>query len=52
MREELGWEPEHTFEVALKETVDWYLANSDWCDRVRSGAYRDYYESQYGQRLS
>ena len=51
IRTELGWEPRHSFETALGETVDWYLANREWCDRVRSGAYRDYYEQQYGSRL-
>ena len=49
---ELGWEPQHNFETALKATVDWYLANDEWCTRVRSGAYKDFYDSQYGQRLS
>ena len=37
--------------TALQATVDWYLANGEWCDRVRSGAYRDYYQKQYSQRL-
>ena len=46
IRDELGWEPAHSFEVALQETVDWYLLNREWCDRVRSGAYRDYYDEQ------
>ncbi len=50
--DELGWEPEQTFEAALQATVEWYVANMEWCDRVRSGAYRDYYDQQYGQRLS
>ena len=49
---ELGWEPKHTFEKALEETVTWYLENLEWSDRVRSGAYLKYYEQQYGQRLS
>jgi len=49
--DELGWEPEQTFEAALQATVEWYVANMEWCDRVRSGAYRDYYDQQYGQRL-
>ena len=49
--DELGWEPAHSFEKALGDTVAWYLANQTWCDRVRSGAYMDYYEKQYSQRL-
>lgn len=48
---ELGWEPAHSFEKALGETVEWYLANKLWCDRVRSGAYMEYYDKQYSQRL-
>jgi len=38
--EELGWRPRHTFERGLRETVAWYLKNSQWRDRVRSGDYR------------
>lgn len=47
---ELGWQPEFTFEDGLKATVDWYLANKSWWERVRSGAYQAYYETQYGGR--
>ncbi|HEY2901483.1 MAG TPA: dTDP-glucose 4,6-dehydratase [Polyangia bacterium] len=53
-RRELGWRPRHAFESGLRETVAWYRANSandGWCQRVRSGSYRDYYEKQYGARL-
>ena len=51
IREELGWTPRHDFEQGLADTVAWYLKNQTWCERVRSGAYRDYYERQYGARL-
>jgi dTDP-glucose 4,6-dehydratase len=34
---ELGWQPRQTFESGLRRTVEWYLENIDWCDRVRSG---------------
>lgn len=37
---ELGWEPKHTFEDALKETVRWYRENSDWVARVQDGSYQ------------
>jgi dTDP-glucose 4,6-dehydratase len=40
LRAELGWHPRHTFEAGLRATVEWYLANRTWWDRVRSGAYR------------
>lgn len=40
LRDELGWEPQHTFEQGITETVDWYLANQDWVNRVLDGSYR------------
>jgi dTDP-glucose 4,6-dehydratase len=49
-RATLGWEPRHTFEEGLRATVDWYLQNRSWWERVRSGAYQAYYEQQYGGR--
>ncbi|MBX2812201.1 MAG: dTDP-glucose 4,6-dehydratase [Myxococcales bacterium] len=51
IRKELGWNPQQTFEEGLSSTIDWYLNNRDWWERVRSGAYREYYTNQYGQRL-
>jgi dTDP-glucose 4,6-dehydratase len=47
---ELGWRPSIKFEEGLERTVDWYLANGDWLEEVTSGAYRDFYERQYGSR--
>jgi dTDP-glucose 4,6-dehydratase len=47
---ELGWTPEHTFEEALPKTVEWYRNHPEWTERVRTGAYREYYEQQYGAR--
>jgi dTDP-glucose 4,6-dehydratase len=37
---ELGWVPEETFESGLRKTVQWYLDNRQWWERVLSGAYR------------
>jgi dTDP-glucose 4,6-dehydratase len=37
---ELGWKPCETFESGLRKTVEWYLANPSWWERVRSGVYR------------
>jgi len=50
MRRELGWEPSYTFERGIAETIEWYLANQAWVEQVTSGAYREYYEKQYGER--
>lgn len=47
IKEQLGWEPSVTFEQGLELTVDWYLANKIWLQRVTSGRYRDYYREQY-----
>jgi len=38
--QELGWTPAETFETGLRKTVQWYLANQDWTDRVMDGSYR------------
>jgi dTDP-glucose 4,6-dehydratase len=38
---ELGWRPEVSFEVGIRRTIEWYLANRAWTDAIRSGAYRD-----------
>ncbi|MDB4194530.1 dTDP-glucose 4,6-dehydratase [Gammaproteobacteria bacterium] len=38
--QELGWVPEETFETGLRKTVEWYLDNASWWERVLSGAYR------------
>jgi len=37
---ELGWRPRHTFETGLRHTVQWYLENRAWWERMRSGVYR------------
>ena len=37
---DLGWEPRETFESGLRKTVEWYLANRTWWERIRSGVYR------------
>ncbi len=45
---ELGWRPSITFEEGLEQTVEWYLENKEWLQRVTSGAYQAYYERMYG----
>lgn len=37
---ELGWAPQETFETGLKRTVEWYLSNFSWVERVQDGSYR------------
>jgi len=47
---ELGWKPSITFEEGLSQTVDWYLANSDWVEQITSGSYQEYYQKMYSNR--
>ncbi|QDE69580.1 dTDP-glucose 4,6-dehydratase [Myxococcus xanthus] len=51
IRAELGWTPAHTFEQGLAETVRWFVDHPAWWQRVTSGAYRQYFETQYRTRL-
>ena len=48
---ELGWRPRVEFARGLKQTVRWYLKNESWWQAIKSGAYLDYYEKQYGRSL-
>jgi dTDP-glucose 4,6-dehydratase len=47
----LGWEPRTRFDEGLPATVEWYRENRWWWEPIRSGAYREYYERQYGRAL-
>lgn len=47
---ELGWKPEFSFETAIGETIDWYLNNKEWWQRIISGEYEKYYSQLYGKR--
>jgi len=44
---ELGWKPAETFETGIRKTVQWYLDNQGWVNRVQSGAYREWIEKNY-----
>ena len=48
---ELGFIPEIGFDEGIRRTVAWYTSHTTWWQRVRSEAYRDYYERMYGGRL-
>lgn len=50
IKSDLGWYPETTFEVGIVKTIDWYLENQAWMDRVTSGEYQKYYEEMYKNR--
>jgi dTDP-glucose 4,6-dehydratase len=40
IQRELGWQPTETFESGIRKTVQWYLDNLDWCQRVQAGEYQ------------
>jgi len=50
LQRELGWKPSLDFEKGIELTVDWYLANEAWMNRIISGEYEKYYETQYQKR--
>ena len=47
---ELGWKPQETFESGIRKTVEWYLANTNWVENVKSGAYQSWIEQNYEGR--
>jgi dTDP-glucose 4,6-dehydratase len=49
---ELGWQPQQQFEGGIRKTVEWFLQNMDWVNDVRSGAYQQWIELNYAERLS
>ena len=44
VEKELGWDRTYTFEQGIKETVDWYLNNTEWIDNILSGEYKKAYK--------
>jgi dTDP-glucose 4,6-dehydratase len=47
---ELGWEPRHTFEAGIAQTILWYRENVSWWQRILSGEYKEYYRKMYEGR--
>jgi dTDP-glucose 4,6-dehydratase len=39
-KQKLGWVPDETFETGIRKTVEWYLANAEWCQHVKDGSYQ------------
>jgi len=50
LQSELGWSPIPDFADGLEKTVDWYLANTKWLERILSGDYEKYYDLMYSGR--
>jgi dTDP-glucose 4,6-dehydratase len=47
---ELGFKPRIDFAQGMEETIRWYGENKDWWERIKSGAYLEYYKNMYGNR--
>ncbi len=47
---ELGWAPARSFEDGLRETIDWYVNNPWWWEKIKSGEFAQYYQQQYSNR--
>lgn len=47
--EKLGWKPTYNFETGIAQTIQWYLDNKDWWEKIISGEYQNYFERQYSR---
>jgi dTDP-glucose 4,6-dehydratase len=50
IKKELGWRQRHDFENGLKDTIVWFLKNTDWVKSIRSGEYTKWIEKNYVKR--
>lgn len=49
IKSNLGWQPIESFDTGIRITIDWYLKNISWVNKVRTGEYQKWIEKQYGQ---
>jgi dTDP-glucose 4,6-dehydratase len=45
--QQLGWQPKHNFQEAMKQTIQWYKNNNDWWKKIKDGTFQEYYNKQY-----
>ncbi len=48
LKRELGWFPEESFETGIRITIQWYLDNREWVNRVKTGEYQSWIKEHYG----
>ena len=49
-QQELGFSPSVSFAEGLARTIDWYVENEAWWQRVKTGEYKKFYARMYGDR--
>lgn len=49
IKRELGWKPRYQFEEGIKKTIDWYLQNQTWWQRIKTGEYLRFYKKHYSR---
>ncbi|MEK7449485.1 MAG: dTDP-glucose 4,6-dehydratase [Planctomycetota bacterium] len=49
IKRELGWQPKYKFEEGLRKTIQWYLENRDWWQRIKTGEYLKFCRRHYGK---
>ncbi|KKQ52525.1 MAG: dTDP-glucose 4,6-dehydratase [Parcubacteria group bacterium GW2011_GWD2_38_11] len=50
IRNELGWQPQMTFEDGIEKTIAWFQENEKWWKNIKSGDYEKYYSQQYSNQ--
>jgi len=50
IQHELGWSPKRNFTDGIAETIQWYVENRRWWEKIKSGEYREYYDRMYKGR--
>ncbi|MCX5807398.1 MAG: dTDP-glucose 4,6-dehydratase [Proteobacteria bacterium] len=50
IKKELGFQTKNSFEKGMEDTVKWYVENRSWWERIKSGAYLEYYDMMYKNR--
>ncbi|MCA9040384.1 MAG: dTDP-glucose 4,6-dehydratase [Planctomycetaceae bacterium] len=48
---DLGWSPQIPFEQGIRDTITWYQSHTDWVQRIKTGEYMQYIETQYAGRM-
>ena len=49
VKSEFGWQPKVDFETGIKKTLDWYIKNKSWWEKIKNGRYLTYYKKVYGE---